>query len=956
MNEKVFLLLLGCVTGLVTSLPLSAQIQYNLLEVNKDAPKSEDSEVPQGIFSKILKANKDSKTPMYGGDVLVQNERSAMNCPSCLWPKSDSGSVLVPYTIDSRYSASDLNSIVLAMAEFETLTCVRFVPLTTEDDYINITPGDGCYSYLGRTGGSQTVSLGGGCIYRGIIQHELEHALGFYHEHVRSDRDNYVDINFQYIPKGKLGNFAKADTNNLGSPYDYGSVMHYDAYAFTNTSNKPTIVPKPDPNVPIGQTIGLSVLDVTKINRLYQCSVCATLLNNKTGIFTSDNYPSAYPDNGDCVWLIRVPSGKASLKFSTFNIQSTPNCDSDYMRIYDGPSKNSPVLLDKICGSQTIPPIIASTSQMLVQFVSDGAVAGVGFQASYSSVKCGGTFFNSQGSFTSPGYPGNYSPNMNCNFTITAPVGNKIALTISDFHLESSIMCMYDYLTLFMDGTQMGPFCGDRTIPVYYSKGNSMVLVFHSDKSTQAKGFQVSYTFSPKSEDSEVPQGIFSQILKANKDSKTPMYGGDVLVQNERSAMNCPSCLWPKSDSGSVLVPYTIDSRYSASDLNSIVLAMAEFETLTCVRFVPLTTEDDYINITPGDGCYSYLGRTGGSQTVSLGGGCIYRGIIQHELEHALGFYHEHVRSDRDNYVDINFQYIPKGKLGNFAKVDTNNLGSPYDYGSVMHYDAYAFTNTSNKPTIVPKPDPNVPIGQTIGLSVLDVTKINRLYQCSVCATLLNNKTGIFTSDNYPSAYPNNGDCVWLIRVPSGKASLKFSNFNIQSTPNCDSDYMRIYDGPSKNSPVLLDKICGSQTIPPIIASTSQMLVQFVSDGAVAGDGFQASYRSVQCGGTFFNSQGSFTSPGYPGNYSPNMNCNFTITAPVGNKIALTISDFHLESSIMCMYDYLTLFMDGTQMGPFCGDRTIPVYYSKGNSMVLVFHSDKSTQAKGFQVSYTFFQ
>ena len=41
-------------------------------------------------------------------------------------------------------------------------------------------------------------------------------------------------------------------------------------------------------------------------------------------------------------------------------------------------------------------------------------------------MKCGGTFFNSQGSFTSPGYPGNYSPNMDCNFTITAPVGNKV--------------------------------------------------------------------------------------------------------------------------------------------------------------------------------------------------------------------------------------------------------------------------------------------------------------------------------------------------------------------------------------------------------------------------------------------------------------------------------------------------------------------------------------------------
>ncbi|CAI9543459.1 unnamed protein product, partial [Staurois parvus] len=337
---------------------------------------------------------------------------------------------------------------------------------------------------------------GGGCVYRGIIQHELQHALGFHHEHARSDRDNYVDINYQYISEGYQGDFAKADTNNLGSPYDYGSVMHYDAYAFTNTSNQPTIVPKPDPNVPIGQRIGLSALDVLKINRLYQCSVCSTLLNSNTGIFTSANYPFAYPDNADCVWLIRAPSGQASLNFNSFNIQSSPNCESDYMRIYDGPSKNSPILLDKMCGSITIPPLIASTSHMLVELVSDGAVGGVGFQATYSSVQCGGTFFNSQGSFASPGYPGNYSPYMNCNYTITAPVGYKIALTISDFHVEYARFCIHDYLKLFMDGKQRGPFCGDLSIPVLYSKGNSMVLVFHSDASDQAKGFQISYTFS----------------------------------------------------------------------------------------------------------------------------------------------------------------------------------------------------------------------------------------------------------------------------------------------------------------------------------------------------------------------------------------------------------------------------------------------------------------------------
>ncbi|KAM5129367.1 embryonic protein UVS.2-like [Mantella aurantiaca] len=543
MNEKVFLLFLGCVTGLVTSIPLSPSLQedetklitealayesqerhstnflvvhvpsfltpYAFNEGSKGsircaneyfisahiATKSEDSEVPQGTFSKILHANKDIDTPLHGGDMLVKPGRNAINCNSCLWPKNVDGTVPVPYIISSSYSAGDLNLFATSMQEFETLTCVRFVNRTTEKDYLSIELSSGCASFVGKLGGGQGVSLGGGCIYRGIIQHELKHALGFYHEHMRSDRDSYVDIMFQYIDRGYWGNFAKLNTNNLGLEYDYDSVMHYDGYAFSNTTNQPSIVPKPDPNVPIGQRDGLSILDVSKINRLYQCSVCAALLNKQNGTFTSANYPSPYPDNVNCVWLIRTPYGQTSLTFNGFDVQSTSDCSSDYMRIYDGPSKNSSVLLDKTCGSQSIPQIIASTSQMLVEFVSDGSIAGVGFTATYSPVQCGGTYFNSQGTFSSPSYPNFYDPDMKCNYTITAPVGYKIALTVTDFHLEYAKYCIYDYLKVFADGKQKGPFCGNINVPKISSIGNTMVLVFRSDSSTEAKGFQASYTF-----------------------------------------------------------------------------------------------------------------------------------------------------------------------------------------------------------------------------------------------------------------------------------------------------------------------------------------------------------------------------------------------------------------------------------------------------------------------------
>ena len=55
---------------------------------------------------------------------------------------------------------------------------LRFVPRTNQRDYIHIHKGSGCSSSVGRVGGRQQVSLGRGCVYKGIVQHELMHALG----------------------------------------------------------------------------------------------------------------------------------------------------------------------------------------------------------------------------------------------------------------------------------------------------------------------------------------------------------------------------------------------------------------------------------------------------------------------------------------------------------------------------------------------------------------------------------------------------------------------------------------------------------------------------------------------------------------------------------------------------------------------------------------------------------
>jgi hypothetical protein len=59
-----------------------------------------------------------------------------------------------------------------------------------------------CYSSVGRKTGGQILNLGPGCFTEQIILHELLHALGFWHEHSRTDRDNYVDIKYNNIIDG----------------------------------------------------------------------------------------------------------------------------------------------------------------------------------------------------------------------------------------------------------------------------------------------------------------------------------------------------------------------------------------------------------------------------------------------------------------------------------------------------------------------------------------------------------------------------------------------------------------------------------------------------------------------------------------------------------------------------------------------------------------------------------
>lgn len=59
---------------------------------------------------------------------------------------------------------------------------------------------------VGAVGGEQILNMGDGCQYVGLVLHEFGHAIGYYHEHNRPDRDNTVEIMWDNIVYGELGN------------------------------------------------------------------------------------------------------------------------------------------------------------------------------------------------------------------------------------------------------------------------------------------------------------------------------------------------------------------------------------------------------------------------------------------------------------------------------------------------------------------------------------------------------------------------------------------------------------------------------------------------------------------------------------------------------------------------------------------------------------------------------
>jgi hypothetical protein len=170
-------------------------------------------------------------------------------------------------------------------------------------------------------------------------------------------------------------------------------------------------------------------------------------------------------------------------------------------------------------------------------------------------------------------------------------------------------------------------------------------------------------------------------------------------------------------------IPYKIHNNISYPD--DITMAINYYHQVTNVKFVQRTNETDYLEFSDIEGCFSYVGKIGGKQEISISNGCDIGSII-HEIAHAIGVEHEQSRYDRDKYVEIIEENISKDKLENFRR-NNRKIDLYYDFDSIMHYGQWDFSNNGKK-TIELKVDTQACfIGQRYKLSYHDIVLINEI-------------------------------------------------------------------------------------------------------------------------------------------------------------------------------------------------------------------------------------
>ncbi|GLG98263.1 Cubilin homolog [Gryllus bimaculatus] len=648
---------------------------------------------------------------------------------------------------------------------------------------------------------------------------------------------------------------------------------------------------------------------------------CGGRLRSPSGTlkFPPSNEGINYPSQVSCGWLIVTNSTQVlNVTFKSFNLEESPECSFDWLQIHDGHS-SAYQLIGRYCGSRIPNAIISTHNVLYLWFRSD---------RSNQRDVCGGDIvFQSHGSLSSPGYPGKYPTNRDCEWRLTAPNRKRIVLHFYTMNIESHSNCSFDFVEIRdgYDNRMVKKFCNTSLPEPLTTPSRRAVIRFHSD-GTDCGGVLTSGSgliVPPLDPDSNkyLHRATCEWVIQLPEGERIKIEFLKLNLENHRS------CIFDRVE---LPRPYT--------SLGHIVTIIFLTDSSVALEGFKIKYEEV---------CGGIFGEEAGHITSPMypskytrNKNCIY------EIQQPLG------KSITLNFFDFTLE--AKSRYSSRC----------YDFVEIRDgHDEKApllgqYCGTQFPPTIV----------STYNYLWLKFhTDSSREFKA--CGGIIRNQEGTIQTPRYPNFYPNNHMCRWVIVADAGNViNLNWINFNLEGETGmfgdaCSFDYVEVYENVTEGQPgvrVGNRRYCGNMS-PPNMTSTSNIVtIVFRTDYSIRFTGFIARYlltdASNLCSANFVSSTGTILSPGYPSSYPHNIDCTWTISVPSGQQILLNVSDFWLERHSNCMWDYLEIrngiLASSPLIGRYCGREISTPIPSISNHLYLRFKTDYSHSLRGFNITW----
>ncbi|CAL8391408.1 unnamed protein product [Arctogadus glacialis] len=520
---------------------------------------------------------------------------------------------------------------------------------------------------------------------------------------------------------------------------------------------------------------------------------------------------------------------------------------------------------------------------------------------------CGWWLYSTEGNITSPNYPQQYPNNMDCVWVIS-PGSEVIELEFLYVELEGS-ECRFDGIQVYdgpsINQRQLGRLCGNQS-STFHSTGKTLTVRFTTDSSQTYQGFRAEYRVVA---DGSCRYNCGYLVGNCSCDYSCESYGNccyDYLSQ----------CV------GTTAYPPDVTTAQESCRYN----CGNHLGSCSC----------DYSCQYYGNCCYDYYSQcydtsTTDVPTVNNCGGWLYstEGNITSP----------NYPQQYPNNMDCVWVISPGSEVIELEFLHVELEGSECRFDGIKVYDGPSINQRQ--------------LGRLCG------NQTSTFHSTGKTLTVRFTTDGSQTYQGFRAEYRvvADGSCRYNCGYLVGNCSCDYS---CESYGNCCYDYLSQCVGTTAYPPdvTTAQESCRYNCGNHLGSCSCDYSCQY--DGNCCYDYYSQCYNTASpdvttgppCGGSLSIS-GSFSSPGYPGNYHGNSYCVWQLRASNDHRIYLSITDLQLENCCSC--DYVAVYdgpsVNSRPLGKLC-NNTLNFFQSSSTYITVLFRTDGSGTGRGFNAEF----